>query len=89
MSVVETWDNFRDEKGRLPPCLFFISMEQPVCDKPAPFGVLVKTEVSSAVIDLCREHYRLHVQRIRAAERRKAAERRAVDREKRQIFTTK
>lgn len=80
MSVTEVWDNLPDDEGKLPPCQFFISMEKESCDEPAPFGVLVKTGVSSAVIDLCDEHMKIHTRRLRAANRRKAAERRSAER---------
>lgn len=44
----------------LPPCKWYVSIEQPECGDPAPYKVTVKGRVTQATVDLCDKHKALH-----------------------------
>lgn len=44
----------------VPPCKWYISIEQPECGKPAPFKVHVRGKVTNATVDVCQEHKAEH-----------------------------
>ena len=54
----------------LPPCMFYVSIEQPECGRAAPHKVLVRTALVNATVDLCNYHKKRH-DKI-AEERRKS-----------------
>jgi len=49
-----------NDATKLPPCKWYVSVDQPECGKPAPFKLKVKGKVTQAVVDVCEDHKALH-----------------------------
>lgn len=69
MPIEEYWENIPDAGGHLPPCQFYVSVQQPDCGKPAKWGVRVKNKVSDAIVNMCDEHKNEHQRKLEAARR--------------------
>lgn len=44
----------------LPPCKWYISIDEPECGKPAPFKLKVRGKITVAIVDVCDDHKAEH-----------------------------